>query len=108
MRNRLIDRIGRAKVRLQRVALYVLDQMPARLRIRQDRDREVPLGDYLEKQDVPGERAAMPERMNRTDLTDVPRESDVVIGTLLVRLNRAHLLERFAREHALALRRGAV
>jgi hypothetical protein len=100
MRNRLIHGVGRTEVALERLALDILDETPPDVRIRQDRDREVSFGHELEQQDVPAESTAVTVRVNRTDLPNVPRKSDVVVGTLLVQLRRTHLLQRLLLQHA--------
>ena len=53
MRDGLVERVRGADVGLERLALDVLDETPARVRVREDRDGEVPLGHDLEQQDVP-------------------------------------------------------
>ena len=108
VRDALVQRVRRAEIGLQRLALDVLDQPPADVRVRENRDREIALGNDLEQQDVAGQRAAMRGGANRTDGAQMPRDADVVVGALLAELRRAHQLERLAREHALAIRRGAV
>src|SRR5262245_8135078 len=108
VRDGLVRRVGNAEVRLQRFTFDVLNQPPAAVRVREDRDREVALGHDLEQQDVPAERAAVAERTQRPDAADVPRKTDVVVGPLLVGLHRPHLLQRRALQHAVAVRGGAV
>jgi hypothetical protein len=53
MRDRLVRRERGAQVRPERLALDVLDEAPPGVRVRQDGDREVAVGDELEQQDVP-------------------------------------------------------
>src|SRR4029079_6718773 len=108
MRDRLIHRVDRVKVRLEGFAFDILDQSPTAVRIGQDCDRKVPLRHDLEKQNVPTQCSAMAKGSNGAYLTDVPRQTDIVVRALLMRFRTAHLLERFALEHALAACGGAV
>src|SRR4051812_1125525 len=102
MRDALVLRVRRAEILFQRFALDVLNQSPADVRVRENRDREVALRDKLEQQNVSAERAAMSEGANGPDVSHVPRDADRVIGALLPCLRGAHQLERFLLEHALA------
>ena len=108
VRDRLIERVRRAQIGLQRFALDVLIQAPTGIRVRENGDGKVPLRYDFQQQDMSAQRAAVRCRADRANVAQMPRDADVVVGALLVRLRRTKTLQRFARQYAFAVRGGAV